>query len=244
MGANAVTTVPVYVAGEVLTAGDLNITNSGIPVFASTVERDAAFGGTGEKTLAEGQFAYLETGNVTQYYDGAAWQPVGVSPGLVLVGSASPSAVSSISINNCFTSTYQNYRIVFALTAATGATAALNMRLRASGTDTSTNYVGQLFEAYSATSTSTLNPQGTDEWNVANLVPGQLDSAFAIDVYRPQTATKTAFSGLSTVNYPSPFVLQMIGGVQTDNTQFDGATFSFASTNFSGNIRVYGYANS
>jgi hypothetical protein len=76
MGANAVTTVPVYVAGEVLTAADLNITNSGIPVFASTVERDAAFGGTGEKVLAEGQFAYLETGNVTQYYDGAAWQPV------------------------------------------------------------------------------------------------------------------------------------------------------------------------
>jgi len=53
MGANAVTTVPVYVAGEVLTAADLNITNSGIPVFASTVERDAAFSGTGEKTLAE-----------------------------------------------------------------------------------------------------------------------------------------------------------------------------------------------
>ena len=76
MGANAVTTVPVYVSGEVLTAADLNITNSGIPVFASTVERDAAFGGTGEKTLAEGQFAYLETGNVTQYYDGANWQAV------------------------------------------------------------------------------------------------------------------------------------------------------------------------
>ena len=79
MGANAVTTVPVYTAGEVLTAADLNITNSGIPVFASTVERDAAFGGTGEKTLAEGQFAYLETGNVTQYYDGASWQSVSAS---------------------------------------------------------------------------------------------------------------------------------------------------------------------
>jgi hypothetical protein len=77
MGANAVTTVPVYVAGEVLTAADLNITNSGIPVFASTVERDAAFGGTGEKTLAEGQFAYLEDTNTTQYYTGSAWVGVG-----------------------------------------------------------------------------------------------------------------------------------------------------------------------
>jgi hypothetical protein len=76
MGANATTFVPAYVAGEVLTAADLSVTNSGIPVFATTVTRDAAFGGTGEKTLAEGQFAYLEDTNTTQYYDGAAWQSV------------------------------------------------------------------------------------------------------------------------------------------------------------------------
>ena len=80
MGANAVTTVPVYTAGEVLTAADMNITNSGIPVFATTVTRDAAFGGAGEKTLAEGQFAYIEATNTTQYYDGAAWQSVSVAP--------------------------------------------------------------------------------------------------------------------------------------------------------------------
>ena len=80
MGANAVTTVPVYTAGEVLTAADMNITNSGIPVFATTVTRDAAFGGAGEKTLAEGQFAYIEATNTTQYYDGAAWQSVGICP--------------------------------------------------------------------------------------------------------------------------------------------------------------------
>ena len=59
-----------------LTAADLNITNSGIPVFATTVTRDAAFGGVGEKTLAEGQFAYIEATDTTQYYDGAAWQSV------------------------------------------------------------------------------------------------------------------------------------------------------------------------
>jgi hypothetical protein len=80
MGANAVTTVPVYTAGEVLTAADMNITNSGIPVFATTVTRDAAFGGAGEKTLAEGQFAYIEDTNTTQYYDGAAWQSVSAAP--------------------------------------------------------------------------------------------------------------------------------------------------------------------
>ena len=77
MGANAVTTVPVYTAGEVLTAADMNITNSGIPVFATTTTRDAAFGGTGEKTLAQGQFCYLESTGKLQVYTGSAWSNVG-----------------------------------------------------------------------------------------------------------------------------------------------------------------------
>jgi hypothetical protein len=74
----------VYSSGEVLTAADLNITNSGIPVFATTVTRDAAFGGTGEKTLAEGQFAYIEATNTTQVYDGAAWVALGAKVAQVL----------------------------------------------------------------------------------------------------------------------------------------------------------------
>lgn len=80
MGANAVTTVPLYASGDVLTASNLNITNSGIPVFATTVTRDAAFGGTGEKVLAQGQMAFIEATNATQYYDGSAWQTLVVAP--------------------------------------------------------------------------------------------------------------------------------------------------------------------
>lgn len=77
MGANASTAVPLYASGEVLDAARLNLTNSGIPVFSGTATRDAAFGGSGEKVLAEGQFAYLEDSNALQFYDSAAWQAVG-----------------------------------------------------------------------------------------------------------------------------------------------------------------------
>lgn len=76
MGVNATTFVPTYVAGEILTAADLSVTNSGIPVFATTVTRDAAFGGTGEKVLAEGQFAYTEDTNTTWFYTGSVWSPI------------------------------------------------------------------------------------------------------------------------------------------------------------------------
>ena len=80
MGLNAQTTVPTFVASQVLTADQQNQSaRTGVPVFATTVERDAAFGGSGEKTLAEGQLCYLEDSNVVQYYDGAAWATVGPS---------------------------------------------------------------------------------------------------------------------------------------------------------------------
>jgi hypothetical protein len=74
MGANAQTVVPTFVASQVLTADQMNQSaRTGLPVFATTVTRDAAFGGTGEKTLAEGQLCYLESTDAVQVYDGAAW---------------------------------------------------------------------------------------------------------------------------------------------------------------------------
>jgi hypothetical protein len=76
MGANAQIAVPAFTAGQILTAAQQTQINTGIPVFATTTTRDAAFGGSGEKVLAEGQFAYIEANNATQFYDGAAWQAV------------------------------------------------------------------------------------------------------------------------------------------------------------------------
>jgi hypothetical protein len=75
--ANTQTTVPLFVANQVLTAAQQNASaGTGVPVFATTVTRDAAFGGS-NKALAEGQLAYIEASNIVQYYDGAAWATVG-----------------------------------------------------------------------------------------------------------------------------------------------------------------------
>jgi hypothetical protein len=80
MGANAQTSVPTFTSGQVLTAAQMNDSaRTGVPVFADATARDAGFGGTGEKVLAEGQLAYLEDLNVVQYYDGSNWATVGPS---------------------------------------------------------------------------------------------------------------------------------------------------------------------
>jgi len=97
MGANAQTTVPKYTALTVLPAASMNISaGTGIPVFASTVTRDAAFGGA-NKVLAEGQTCYLESTNVVQYYDGAAWASVGPAAVVLQVVTAKTATTVSTS---------------------------------------------------------------------------------------------------------------------------------------------------
>jgi hypothetical protein len=76
MGLNAQIAVPSFTAGNTLTAEQQNQINTGIPVFATTVTRDAAFGGSGEKTLALGQFCFVESSGL-QRYDGTNWLPYG-----------------------------------------------------------------------------------------------------------------------------------------------------------------------
>jgi hypothetical protein len=158
MGANAQTSVPAFVTGQVLTAQQQTEINTGIPVFATSVERDAAFGGTGEKTLAEGQFAFLEDSNTTQFYDGALWQSVGTSPGIVRVGGASFSAVSSVAFaNDTFTSTYNVYWVVMNIT-ATSTGQNLSLRVRDNGgSKTGANYVGQAYYIRASNATLTSN---------------------------------------------------------------------------------------
>ena len=73
MGVNAQTSVPAFTAGQVLTAAEMTEVNTGIPVFATTVTRDAAFGGAGEKDLAQGQYAYIESTSTLMVYSGSAW---------------------------------------------------------------------------------------------------------------------------------------------------------------------------
>jgi hypothetical protein len=256
MGANAQIAVPAFTAGQVLTATQQTQINTGIPVFATTVTRDAAFGGTGEKTLAEGQFAYIEATNTTQYYDGSAWVSVGTTPGLVpitptsvAVGSGTGSSsgnglvtfsgVSSVSLNGVFSSTYNSYRIVLVPTTASTTGINVTCRLRAAGTDNSTAS-SYLTQSIYGTSTSALASQDIQaQWYIIDSykTADQAQAAAIIEMYKPNQAVVTTqitnmyFSGLSAQR----------AGYQTATTQFDGFTISASTGTIGGTISVYGY---
>jgi hypothetical protein len=245
MGANATTFVPSYTSGEVLTAANLSVTNSGIPVFATTVTRDAAFGGTGEKTLAEGQFAYIEATNTTQYYDGAAWQSVGVTPGLVFITGATFSAVTSVSLPaDTFSATYTNYLVMFSATSATNGQ--LSFRFRTAGTDNSTsNYSWAQLGKYS--NGGDAGASGNAQTSISNgSVDTSLPTFIKLDIQNPQTADRTSVTGQSiwpgntTTALATSYAL---GGLFNGTTSFDSMTL-ISTISMTGYYKVYGYSNS
>jgi len=81
-----------WAAGDVVGAsGDTDINTAlleqVVGVYAASANRDAAFGGAGEPTLAEGMFCYLNDTNEFQVYNGSAWVTIG-DPDVLVVDSA------------------------------------------------------------------------------------------------------------------------------------------------------------
>lgn len=245
MGLNAQTSVPTFTASQVLTAQQQNWINTGIPVFATTTTRDAAFGGTGEKTLAQGQYAYIEATSTLQVYTGSAWIAAS-NAGLVLTGSATVTASQTGSLDNCFNSTYQNYRIVLNISALTGANTLMSWRLRTGGVAATTNYTQIRALANAGTMTVSTDPSGTDDWYIGSWDGTYPTRAiFTADILSPNEARATTGTALQ-FNTASTggLNLQTYGFTHTTATAYDGLQITTDGTNWTGLIRVYGYANS
>lgn len=251
MGANAQTTVPTFTINQVLTADQMNQSaRTGVPVFAGTTERDAAFGGTGEKTLAEGQLCYLENTNVVQYYDGATWATVGpqtLTSGLNYITGAAFTTATSVSLpNSTFTSTYRNYRVIYQITAVTS-DATFTLRFRAAGSDDANAQYDYAFRKTGSGGTG-LNVVGQ---LATSFAIGESDStavrvAMVFDVLAPQVATQSYILGTSSYidTGNTEWFTQVGGGVFRSTTAFDSLSLiSSVASSITGVYRVYGYAD-
>lgn len=155
MGLNAQTSVPVFVAGQILTAQQQTEINTGIPVFANDATRNAAFGGAGEKTLAQGQVCFVE-GVGLQFFDGTNFVAAGFTSPYTPVFSAltTPAALGNGTLTGRFYR-YENYiffQIVFvAGSTTTFGTGAFTFTLpTALGAANNYGYVGTALDAGTA----------------------------------------------------------------------------------------------
>jgi len=252
MGANAQTTVPTFTASQVLTADQQNQSaRTGVPVFATTITRDAAFGGSGEKTLAEGQLAYVE-GTGLQTYNGSSWVTWGAAPStgaLIYLTGAAFTTQTSVSLPaSTFTSTYRNYRVIFQVTAVT-ADSDFTLRLRASGSDDSTaNYRTAGSGINSSASAVTRCNNLATSFTVGESDNTEVAYSLVLDVISPQVATDTNMhGGYCFFDKPvsSGYINISVSGNHQTTTQFDSLSFiSSVASSITGIYRVYAYADS
>jgi len=242
MGANAQTSVLDFTNGQVLTGPQMDISaGTGVPVFATTVTRDAAFGGA-NKVLAEGQLAYIEATDVVQYYDGAAWATVGptAASGLVLIKAQTiGSAVSSVPVTGVFSSTYDNYKIV--VSGGVGSTANTGLNVTFGATTSGYNYGYSYYSSGvvgGAGATSTSSFTGIGEFNTNLLM-------LNFEAINPNLAKHTYVMGGVAYNMSNFNARGAYQGVLPNTTQYTAFTITPSTgTLTGGTIRVYGYQNS
>lgn len=245
MGANAQTTVPTFTAGEVLTAAQMNNSaRTGVPVFADTTARDAAFGGTGEKTLAEGQLCYVE--NLTgvaqiQYYDGSTWNSLSAGALTVVKSETAFSAASSVTADSVFSSTYTNYLMLVRYTTSTSNT--LFMRFRVGGVSAATNYNDQYIQGQNTTVLAGRNTSATQTLLGAR-TGGDFKSLSVVNISGVSLAEPTIFYVShynSATAYTSPEVFQF-GGNHSTATAYDGIELLVSTGTTTGSYTIYGYS--
>jgi len=242
--ANTQTTVPLFVANQVLTAAQQNASaGTGVPVFATTVTRDAAFGGS-NKALAEGQLCYIEASDIVQYYTGAAWATVGPASGglaLVTAETAFTTAASVSLAASTFTSTYRNYRVIFQLSAAS-TTLTITSRLRASGTDSSSALYNQMSTGLTQTAAASNRAESNaSSWTMQpTFTTGYW--GLVLDVLNPVAATVTQIQGQLTADDAATFVGRSVNGIYNATTSYDAMSFIASTGTITGTYAVYGYS--
>jgi hypothetical protein len=173
---------------------------------------------------------------------GLAWATPS-SGSLVLLNTTTFSAVSSQSVDNVFSSTYDNYVLYFYETAAS-ANHNLRLDMRVSSTDT--GMTSQMIAQYSTTITGSDNGSGSATrgllCTVASAYTGY--TAGKVDIMNPNLVQRTtAFGNCFAVN-SSGQPYQYRSAIYTDGTtSFTGFTLNASSGTISGNLKVYGVKN-
>jgi hypothetical protein len=170
--------------------------------------------------------------------------PVSSDIGLVKITDQTFSAASSVNINNCFSSTYDNYRIIFDPSAAS-TTLTMSIRLRASGADNSTaNYIRQNLNAQQAT-VGAVQFTGATSWGFGG-VDGTYVSynRFAFDICAPQLTRYTVAVVPSLfVSTSAQYYANLDAYLFNATTSFDGFSILTSTGTITGTVRVYGYRN-
>lgn len=163
--------------------------------------------------------------------------------GLWKVNTTTVTNQNSLNINNCFTSDYDNYKVIFTLTAVS-ANVNLLWQLRASGTNSNANYYwGSLnLNTLGTAPISSNSPRPAAQVNPSYLSTAIPQGSSTIELIRPNDAVNTAFQFVENFNDTTDQQIRMGGGIHLVASAYDGISFQVTGgATMSAVCRVYGY---
>ena len=157
--------------------------------------------------------------------------------GLVYVTSTTVgSAVSSVTVSNCFSSTYDNYQIVYSGIVATASTT-FTLKL---GSTTTGYYFNLLYSIYGGATSAGLVQQNQAAFTYSGVVAPN-GSGGTMDLYAPFLATRTGVRA-TYLEYVTAGATGQFTGFLDNATSYTGFTLTpTGQTITGGTITVYGY---
>jgi hypothetical protein len=185
------------------------------------------------------RLAIGSTGNVLTVAGGVpTWAaPAGGSPGLILIGTTTFSSSSAVNINNVFSSTYDNYRVVATFSAASSAD--ILFRYRVSGADNTTSNYALQGQDVSSTSTNSFRITADDKGRLG--VGAGDETGFAVDMFYPFLSRKKRAQSTSNRGVVATPEIAFFWNTFNAATSFTGLTIYPGSGTLTGEISVYGY---
>ena len=218
----------VFTAGEVLAAADVNsfLMDQTVMSFAGTAARGSAI-----PSPVTGMTTYLEDTKDLQIYDGSAYNS---ALGLVLIKKQTiGTAVTSITVNNAFSSDFDDYKIlVTGGTASTAGNLTLQIGAAATGYNSSLAYV-----TYSNALQTIVAENNAALWGNAGAFTSSSKS-MDLDVISPNLSAATRIMGF----YVGASIGGPVVGFLNNTNSYTGFTVGVNTGNLTGGaIYVYGY---
>ena len=168
---------------------------------------------------------------------------VATQGGLVLLNTTTFTAQSSVSFDNVFSATYNNYALVMDLVSSANET--IRLRYRVSGADnTTSNYVHHI-QFLSTGSASYSASVGTASSAFITSSDGITSSkSVNLNVFKPFATDYTSMIGLHNLSSASgnnPYLGGVVQGAFVATTSFTGFSVFPGSGTITGTISVYGY---
>jgi hypothetical protein len=237
------TSITFTVDNSIFTAGDTiklhNINSTVLTIAAGAgVTINAAAG----LTIAQYQEATLFATSASSFilFESTASS----AQGLTLLNTTSFSGVASQALNNVFSATYRNYKILFDLTSNVSDTS-IYMKLRVGGVNNSTNYNWAMPGITNAGAGADESAQSQTVGFVItygdNVGNDGLSSA-SIDLFKPFLANNTTgHIVMSNVSFTSALRGNAGSLVHEETVSYDGVDFISSAGNISGSVSIYGY---